>query len=121
MEGHERGVNWCSFHPTTNLIVSGADDRKVKLWKFNESSGKAWEHDSLYGHTNNVSSVIFHDKLDAIISNAEDKTIKVWDLNRRICIDTFRKDADRFWILSVHPELNYIAAGSDSGLTVFTL
>jgi len=35
MEGHERGVNWCSFHPTTNLIVSAADDRKVKLWKYN--------------------------------------------------------------------------------------
>ena len=34
MEGHDRGVNWCAFHPTANLIVSGADDRKVKLWKY---------------------------------------------------------------------------------------
>lgn len=35
MEGHDRGVNWCMFHPTANFIVSGADDRKVKLWKYN--------------------------------------------------------------------------------------
>ena len=56
-----------------------------------------------------------------IISNAEDKTIRVWDLNRRICVDTFRKENDRYWILAVHPSLNYIAAGSDTGLTVFTL
>jgi coatomer protein complex subunit alpha (xenin) len=119
LEGHDRGVNWCSFHPTLNLIVSAADDRKVKLWKYTES--RAWEHDSMYGHANNVSCVLFQDKLDVVVSNSEDKTIKVWDLNRRICIDTFRRDNDRFWILAVHPELHYIAAGSDSGLIVFNL
>jgi WD40 repeat protein len=32
LEGHDRGVNWASFHATQNLIVSGADDRTVKLW-----------------------------------------------------------------------------------------
>lgn len=40
MEGHERGVNWCSFHPTLNLIVSAADDRKIKLWKYTDTKGK---------------------------------------------------------------------------------
>lgn len=34
MEGHDRGVNWCSFHPTQNLIVSASDDRKLKIWKY---------------------------------------------------------------------------------------
>lgn len=33
LEGHDRGVNWVSFHPTLPLIVSGADDRQVKLWR----------------------------------------------------------------------------------------
>lgn len=35
LEGHERGVNWASFHPTLPLIVSGADDRLIKLWRTN--------------------------------------------------------------------------------------
>lgn len=35
LEGHDRGVNWAAFHPTSPLIVSGADDRKVKLWRMN--------------------------------------------------------------------------------------
>ena len=35
LEGHDRGVNWCAFHPTLPLIVSGADDRQVKLWRMN--------------------------------------------------------------------------------------
>lgn len=37
LEGHDRGVNWAYFHPTLPLIVSGADDRLVKLWRMNES------------------------------------------------------------------------------------
>jgi hypothetical protein len=35
LEGHDRGVNWASFHPNLPLIVSGADDRQVKLWRYN--------------------------------------------------------------------------------------
>ena len=31
LEGHDRGVNWASFHPTLPLVISGADDRQVGL------------------------------------------------------------------------------------------
>ena len=41
LEGHDRGVNWASFHPTLPLIVSGADDRQVKLWRYNGEWVKA--------------------------------------------------------------------------------
>ena len=37
LEGHDRGVNWASFHPTMPLIVSGADDRQIKLWRMNDN------------------------------------------------------------------------------------
>lgn len=40
LEGHERGVNWASFHPTLPLVISGADDRQVKLWRMNETKVK---------------------------------------------------------------------------------
>lgn len=29
LEGHDRGVNWASFHPNLPLVISGADDRQV--------------------------------------------------------------------------------------------
>lgn len=35
LEGHDRGVNWAAFHPTLPLIVSGADDRQIKMWRMN--------------------------------------------------------------------------------------
>ncbi|XP_019057409.1 PREDICTED: coatomer subunit alpha-1-like [Tarenaya hassleriana] len=119
LEGHDRGVNWAAFHPTLPLIVSGADDRQVKLWRVNDT--KAWEVDTLRGHMNNVSCVMFHAKQDIIVSNSEDKSIRVWDATKRTGLQTFRREHDRFWILAVHPEMNLLAAGHDNGMIVFKL
>ncbi|KAF8776231.1 hypothetical protein HU200_003734 [Digitaria exilis] len=119
LEGHDRGVNWASFHPSLPLIVSGADDRQVKLWRMNDT--KAWEVDTLRGHMNNVSCVMFHAKQDIIVSNSEDKSIRIWDATKRTGIQTFRREHDRFWILAAHPEMNLLAAGHDSGMIVFKL
>ncbi len=73
------------------------------------------------GHTNNVSCVLFHPKHELIVSNSEDRTIRVWDISKRLGVQTFRRESDRFWILAVHPEQNVLAAGHDSGMTVFKL
>lgn len=70
---------------------------------------------------NNVSCVMFHAKQDIIVSNSEDKSIRVWDVTKRTGIQTFRREHDRFWILSAHPEMNLLAAGHDSGMIVFKL
>jgi coatomer protein complex subunit alpha (xenin) len=119
LEGHERGVNWASFHPTLPLIVSGADDRLIKLWRMNDS--KAWEVDTLRGHFNNVSCVIFHPKKELILSNSEDRTIRVWDVTKRTGIHTFRRENDRFWFITAHRTSNLIAVGHDAGMVVFKL
>ena len=119
LEGHDRGVNWAVFHHSMPLIVSGADDRLIKLWRMNDS--KAWEVDTCRGHYNNVSCVVFHPKQDLILSNSEDKSIRVWDLTKRTCLNTFRRENDRFWILVAHPTQNLFAAGHDGGMLVFKL
>jgi coatomer protein complex subunit alpha (xenin) len=119
LEGHDRGVNWASFHPTLPLIVSCADDRQIKLWRMSDT--RAWEVDTCRGHFNNVSAALFHPRHELILSVGEDKTIRVWDMSRRTAIQTFRREHDRFWMLTAHPELNLFAAGHDSGLIVFKL
>lgn len=119
LEGHSRGVNWAAFHPTLPLIVSGADDRQIKLWRMTDT--KAWEIDTFRGHLNNVSCVMFHPRKELVISDSEDRTIRVWDLNRRTCLQTFRRENDRFWIMAAHPSVNLLAAGHDSGMIVFKL
>lgn len=119
LEGHDRGVNWATFHPRLPLIVSGSDDRQVKLWRMSET--KAWEVDTCRGHTHNVLSCLFHPTQDLIISVGEDKTIRVWDLNKRTPVKQFKRDNDRFWMVASHPHINLFAACHDSGVMVFKL
>ena len=119
LEGHDRGVNWASFHPTLPLLASAADDRQVKLWRMSET--KAWEVDTLRGHANNVSCCLFHPKQDLVVSNSEDRSIRVWDVSKRVGVQTFRREGDRFWILAAHKSQNLLAAGPDSGMIVFKL
>jgi len=119
LEGHDRGVNWANFHPTMPLIVSGADDRQIKLWRMNDN--KAWEVDTCRGHYNNVSCALFHPRQELILSNSEDKSIRVWDMSKRTCLHTFRREHDRFWVIAGHPTLNLFAAGHDAGMVIFKL
>jgi coatomer subunit alpha len=119
LEGHSRGVNWAEFHPTLPLIISCADDRLIKLWRMNDS--KAWEVDTCRGHYNNVSACMFSAKQDVILSCSEDKTIRVWDMTKRTCLQTFRREHDKLWCMTLHPESNLFAAGHENGLIVFKL
>lgn len=80
---------------------------------------QAWEVDTCRGHYNNVSCVMFHPRQELILSNSEDKSIRVWDMAKRICLHTFRREHDRFWVLAAHPSLNLFAAGHDSGMIIF--
>lgn len=111
---HDRGVNWASFHPTLPLIVSCSDDRQVKLWRMSDT--KAWEVDTCRGHFNQVSMCLFHPRHELILSNSEDKTIRVWDMTKRTAVQTFRREHDRFWVLTAHPNLNLFAAGECSAM-----
>ena len=118
LEGHERGVNWVSFHPTKPQIVSGSDDKQIKIWCYTGS--RAWEQESFRGHYNNVSNVLFHPKNNFVISNSEDKSLRIWDLSKKSPTSIFRLDHDRYWTLASHPEIPYLfAAGHDSGFSIF--
>ncbi|PWY92664.1 coatomer subunit alpha [Aspergillus heteromorphus CBS 117.55] len=119
LEGHDRGVNWVSFHPTLPLIVSAGDDRLIKLWRMSDT--KAWEVDTCRGHFQNASACVFHPHQDLILSVGEDKTIRCWDLNKRTSVQSFKRDVDRFWVIAAHPEINLFAAGHDTGVMVFKL
>eukprot|EP01062_Namystynia_karyoxenos_P031470 TRINITY_DN23359_c0_g1_i1.p2 TRINITY_DN23359_c0_g1~~TRINITY_DN23359_c0_g1_i1.p2 ORF type:complete len:1255 (+),score=571.61 TRINITY_DN23359_c0_g1_i1:138-3902(+) len=117
LEGHEKGVNYATFHPDLPLIISGSDDRSIRIWRMDES--RAYEIEQFRGHVSNVSCVTYFK--DHIVSNSEDRSIRVWDVKMRSAIHVLRRDTDRFWVLAVHAEKNLIAAGHDTGMIVFKL
>ena len=125
IEGHERGINFISWHPSGQMLLSASDDRLVKVWQLD--AFRAWEVDTYSGHFNNVSSAIFAYHGDIIISNSEDRTLRVWDTHSKNCILNFRRDNDRFWLVSgchnTAPESQMMIFGAahDNGFAIFKL
>jgi len=33
-------------------------------------------------------------------------------MTKRTCLQTFKREHDRFWVITAHPELNLFAAGN---------
>ena len=85
---HDNNINTVSISPDSQIIASGADDNKVKLWNkdgtpynFNKIEGS----NILEGHTGDVTSIIFAPDTCPdnylIASTDDDKTIRLWDKN----------------------------------------
>lgn len=55
VEAHENGLNWVSFHPVYDIFYTSADDRRVKVWKYDKDSVS--EKETYFGHQDNVCCV----------------------------------------------------------------
>ena len=64
-----------AFSPDGKRIVTGSQDRTVKVW----DAATGQELLSLKGHTSCVTSVAFSPDGKRIVSGSQDKTVKVWD------------------------------------------
>jgi WD40 repeat protein len=87
---HTSRINSIAFHPNSQYIVSGSDDKTIRLWN--------WEQDLVtppfLGHEGEVTSVVFgHNgqyiivysiafspKGEMIVSGSYDRTIRLWNL-----------------------------------------
>jgi WD40 repeat protein len=63
-----------AFSPDGRRIVSGCDDKTLKVW--DAESGQ--ETLTLKGHTDGVNSVVFSPDGRHIVSGSWDNTLKVW-------------------------------------------
>lgn len=112
LEGHEKGVNWAAFHPSRAEVVSGSDDKTVRVWRLGAGTVTV-----LRGHSNNVSSVDYCQ--ECIVSVSEDRTVRLWDEATGRAMHVYSRTGSRFWIQAPHPTQAVFVAGHDEGLAVF--
>ncbi|KPA82570.1 putative coatomer alpha subunit [Leptomonas pyrrhocoris] len=118
LEGHDKGVNWVAFHPCGELLLSAADDRTVRLWTMSGSS--CYVSRTFTGHSSNVCCAVFY-KNDYVVSCGEDRTVRVVHMSSGAAVQTFRREVERYWIMTCDPVHNLLATGHDAGLQVFKL
>ncbi len=112
-------MNCLDYYPGGDkpLIVSGADDRTVKIWDYQT---KTCVH-TFDGHTNNVSAVCFHPRLPIIISASEDETVRLWHNTTYRAESTLNYAMGRAWTLAPLQDAQKLAIGYDEGTVVVKL
>ena len=78
LKGHTAGVTSVVLSLDGKRIVSGSEDKTVKVW--DASTGQ--EVLTLKGHTDGLRSVVFSPDGKRLASASGDKTVKVWSLDK---------------------------------------
>ncbi len=74
LRGHQSGVLAVAMSRDDQLMVSGSEDRTLRLWRRNGQFDKAF-----YGHSNPVNSVDFSPDSNLILSGSDDRSVILWN------------------------------------------
>jgi WD40 repeat protein len=108
IEGHTGGVNSVACSPDGTNIVSGSDDRTVRVW--DAHTGK--ELAVLEGHSDNVLSVAFSPDGAHIVSGSFDKSVRVWSAKTGKEFAVLEGYSSAVWSVAFSPDGAHIASGS---------
>ena len=125
MRGHTNNVSCVLFHPKHELIISNSEDRTIRVWDISKRCvpcvccllcGRLCFFANLF-----LSVILLLCFPFLLLFFFSFLIVFLVFSPSRLGVQTFRREADRFWILAAHPEQNLLAAGHDSGMTVFKL
>ncbi|KAH9487249.1 Vegetative incompatibility protein HET-E-1 [Psilocybe cubensis] len=118
LKGHEGNINCVAFSPDGKHIVSGSNNRTLRLWdaETGEQIGAPLE-----GHEHWVWSVAFSPDGRHIVSGSLDKTLRLWDAQTREQIGApLEGHQDWVWSVAFSPDGKHIVSGSrDSTLRLW--
>ncbi|NER28350.1 MAG: hypothetical protein F6J89_12120, partial [Symploca sp. SIO1C4] len=107
LEGHSGSVTSVSFSSNGKLIVSGSEDKTVKLWNI-EGSLLA----TLEGHNGSVTSVSFSPDGKLLASGSKDKTAKLWNIDGSL-LATLESHTGSVTFVIFSPDGKLLASGSE--------
>ena len=99
LEGHEGRVRSVSWNPKGDTIVSGSDDKTVRVW----DATYGYCLHILTGHESRVASVSWSPEGNQIVSGSLDKTARVWDVPIARKKRKYAKNTDTLQVPFVEP------------------
>jgi WD40 repeat protein len=108
---HRHWVYCVAFSPDGQYIVSGSEDKTVRLWNLQGNPvGQPFQ-----GHDDAVLSVAFSPDGQYIVSGSEDKTVRLWNLQGHLIRQLFQGYEDFITSVAFSPDGQYIVSGSNYG------
>lgn len=81
LQGHSAHIKALTVIPDKKILVSGSDDKTIKLWNYDRDSTIA-----LDGHSNSIQTLAYICSEHVVISGSEDKTIRLWNPVNGECV-----------------------------------
>ncbi|KAM7253980.1 hypothetical protein ACFE04_031662 [Oxalis oulophora] len=115
-QGHYYDVNCVAYSPDSQLIATGSDDNKVKVWT--ASSGFCFV--TFSEHTNAITALDFTANSHCLLSASMDGTVRAWDLFRYRNFRTFTTPSPRQFVsLAVDQSGEVICAGTLDSFEIY--
>ncbi|CAK9164840.1 unnamed protein product [Ilex paraguariensis] len=115
-QGHYFDVNCLAYSPDSQLLATGADDNKVKVWTV--SSGFCFV--TFSEHTNAITALHFMASNHCLLSASLDGTVRAWDLFRYRNFRTFTTPSSKQFVsLASDQSGEVICAGTLDSFEVF--
>uniref|UniRef100_A0A0E0ITM6 Small-subunit processome Utp12 domain-containing protein n=1 Tax=Oryza nivara TaxID=4536 RepID=A0A0E0ITM6_ORYNI len=116
-QGHYFDVNCIAYSPDSQLLATGADDNKVKIFVWSMKTGRLL--DILSGHQGPVHGLMFSAINAILASSSWDKTVRLWDVfESKGAVETFQHSHDVL-TLAYRPDGRQIACSTLDGLIHF--
>ncbi len=109
--GHSRAVKSVDFSHDGAFIISGSEDKTIKLWEV--SSGR--ELRTYNGHQKEVNDVLFAPNDEQLISASRDGHIYFWNVLTGNIIKSYKQPDENILRLALSPNGYYLAVGSTGG------
>jgi WD40 repeat protein len=107
--GHTDHVNAVAFSRDGKTVLSGSDDKTLKLW---DTSGKLLQ--TFSGHQGEVRAVAFSPNSKTVLSGSKDNTLKLWDTSGNL-LHTFPGHRDAVWAVAFSRDGKTVLSGSNDG------
>ncbi|ETV71037.1 hypothetical protein H257_13465 [Aphanomyces astaci] len=112
LSGHLQIPVFCvTYDKTGKYIITGADDRLVKIWS--ALTGELLY--TLHGHVGNITDMDVHPSNGLLVTSSDDKTARVWEISTGFSIAVLVGHTSDVNTSRFHPVQNVVVSASDDG------